>query len=142
MQGFFQRYLLLYRPLTSKLNDLLKEYDLSYSLWQIIFYVKKKGPSTLVTISNYYHIEKPSITRSVHRLEKKELMEQIPGKNRREKIIQLTSKGEVVYQSCRERITRLENQVLKDIPEEELLAAFHFIPQIRDNLLQERGKNR
>lgn len=140
MQGFFQQYLLLHRPLTSRLNELLGEYELSYSLWQIIFHVKNNGPSTLAAISNYFNIERPSVTRAVQRLEEKQLIKQIPGENKREKIIQLTTLGEEVYQTCRQKITALENTVMKEIPEEELHAAFQVIPKIRENMIHKEGK--
>jgi len=140
MQGFFQRYLLLYRPLTSKLNELLGEYELSYSLWQIIFHVKNNGPSTLAAISDYFNIERPSVTRAVQRLEEKQIIEQIPGRNKREKMIQLTELGEDVYLSCREQITTLENSVMKDIPKEELNAAYEVLPKIRENMILRAGE--
>ena len=69
MEGFFQRYLRLYRPLITSLNELLSAYELSYSLWEVVFYIKNNGPSTLVDIANHYNVEKPTITRRVHRLE-------------------------------------------------------------------------
>lgn len=140
MQGFFQRYLSVYRPLITKLNMLLGEYDLSYSLWQVIFFVKNNGPSTLVDISTHYNIEKPSITRSVHRLEEKLLVKQIPGKDRREKIIQLTDSGEEIYQACRAKITELEYSIMKDIPENLQEASFQIFPLIRENLNNKEGK--
>ena len=98
MEGFFQRYLSLYRPLITTLNELMSTYKLSYSLWQVIFYLKNNGPSTLVEISNQYNVEKPTITRRVHRLEELQMVKQIPGKDRREKVIQLTELGEEIYQ--------------------------------------------
>src|SRR5690625_7065241 len=110
---------IVYRLLTSKLNELLGEYELSYSLWQIIFHVKNNGPSTLAAISDYFNIERPSVTRTVQRLEEKQIIKQIPGKNKREKMIQLTELGDDVYLSCREQITALENSVMKDIPKED-----------------------
>ena len=140
MQGFFQRYLLLYRPLTSKLNELLGEYELSYSLWQIIFHVKNNGPSTLAAISDYFNIERPSVTRTVQRLEEKQIIKQIPGKNKREKMIQLTELGDDVYLSCREQITALENSVMKNIPKEELNAAYEVLPKIRENMILRAGE--
>jgi|SRR5690625_1602387 len=140
MQGFFQRYLLLYRPLTSKLNELLGEYELSYSLWQIIFHVKNNGPSTLAAISDYFNIERPSVTRAVQRLEEKQIIKQIPGRNKREKLIQLTELGEAVYQSCREQITALENSIMEDIPKEELNAAYEVLPKIRENMIYQAGE--
>lgn len=142
MQGFFQQYLLLYRPLTSKLNELLAEFELSYSLWQVIFYVKKNGPSRLASISAHFNIERPSVTRAVQRLEEKKLVEQIPGKDRREKSIQLTERGEEVYRACREKITDLEYSILQDIPEEAQQAAFDLFPKIRESLIaRKENKN-
>jgi len=139
MQGFFQRYLSLYRPLITKLNETLSGYDLTYSLWQVILYVKTNGSSTLVDISSYYNVEKPTITRAVQRLEKKLIVKVIPGKDRREKIIQLTELGEEVYQVCRQKITELEYSVMKGIPEDEQNTAFQILPRIRKNIINKEG---
>lgn len=139
MQGFFQRYLRLYRPLITKLNELLATYDLSYSLWQVIVYVKNNGPATLVDISTNYNVEKPTITRRVQRLEESQLVKQIASKDRREKIIQLTELGEEIYQACRKDITELENSVMEGIPWEEQVATFQVLPKIKDNIMN-RGE--
>ncbi|MCT8975661.1 MarR family transcriptional regulator [Clostridium sp. CX1] len=140
MQGFFQRFLTIYRPLISKLNELLGEYDLSYSLWQVIIYLKTNGPSSLVDISSHYNIEKPSVTRRVHTLEEKLIVKEIVTKNRREKIIQLTELGEEIYQLCREKITKLEYSVMKDIPFEEQVNIFEVLPKILENITKEKEK--
>ena len=139
MQGFFQRFISLYRPLISKLNDLLGNYDLSYSLWQVIIYLKNNGPSSLIDISNHYNIEKPSITRRVKSLEEKSIIEVISSRDKREKIIQLTQLGEEIYQICREKITQLEYDVMKSIPEDEQITVFETLPKIRDNIITERS---
>lgn len=140
MQGFFSCFMSVYRPLISKLNELLDEYDLSYSLWQVINYLKNNGPSSLVDISSYHNIEKPNITRRVQRLEERRLIDVLPGKDRREKIIKLTESGEALYQKCRKKITRLEYEVMEGIPKEEQLLAFEILPKIRDNILTEKEK--
>ncbi len=139
MEGFFQRYLSLYRTLITRLNELLSTYELSYSLWQVIFYIKNNGPSTLVDISNQYNVEKPTITRRVHRLEELQMVKQIPGKDRREKVIQLTEIGEQIYRECRTKITTLEISVMKGIAEEEQKIAFHILPKIQENILNCEG---
>lgn len=135
MQGFFHQFLHVYRPLTNKLNELLAEFELSYSLWQVIFYVERFGPSQLASISAYFHIERPSITRVVQRLEEKKIVEQIPGKDKREKTIQLTKYGEDIYHSCREKITELEYSALEGIPEEAKQSAFDSFSEMRKNLI-------
>lgn len=139
LEGFFQRYLSLYRSLITTLNELLSTYELSYSLWQVIFYIKNNGPSTLVDISNKYNVEKPTITRRVHRLEELQIVKQIPGKDRREKIIQLTELGETIYMECRKKINDLENSVMEGVTKEEQKAAFHILPKIQENLLNKEG---
>ncbi|MGV3487055.1 MAG: MarR family winged helix-turn-helix transcriptional regulator [Tuberibacillus sp.] len=138
MQGFFQRFITLYRPLVSELNEVLKQYDLSYSLWQVIFYLKNNGPSVLVDISNYYNVEKPTITRRVQRLEEMSIVMEIRGKDKREKLIQLTENGEMMYQACRQKITDLEYRVMEGIPMDEQIAAFRLLPKVKQNILKGR----
>ncbi|WP_338449863.1 MarR family transcriptional regulator [Niallia oryzisoli] len=136
MQGFFQSYLRLYRPLITTLNELMSSYQLSYSLWQVILYIKNNGPSTLVDISSYYNVEKPTITRRVHRLEELQIVKQIPGKDRREKVIQLTELGEKIYKEIRTKITDLEHQVMEGITAEEQMITFETLPKIQENIMK------
>ncbi|GAB4073721.1 transcriptional regulator SlyA [Barrientosiimonas marina] len=136
MQGFFQQFLRLYRPLTNKLNELLAEFGLSYSLWQVIFYIKNMGPSQLSSISAYFYIERPSVTRVVQQLEEKGLVEHVPGQDKRQKSIQLTEHGVAIYHACREKISELEHSMLADIPDETLQTAFDLFPEIRQNLIE------
>ena len=139
MEGFFQRYLRLYRPLITSLNELLSAYELSYSLWEVVFYIKNNGPSTLVDIANHYNVEKPTITRRVHRLEELQIVKQIAGQDRREKIIQLTELGEEVYKTCRKKITNLEIRVMEGIGKEEKEAVFHTLPKIQEKMINKEG---
>ncbi|WP_152655749.1 MarR family winged helix-turn-helix transcriptional regulator [Oceanobacillus sp. CFH 90083] len=139
MEGLFRQYISIHRLLMKQLNELLEKYQLSYSLWQVIVYLEDKGTSTLVDISNYYQVEKPSITRRVHRLQDYGLIKEVPSTNRREKIIGLTSEGKRVYQVCRKEITTLEHGVSKGLTEEEQQAAFQFLMKIQDNIQSKEG---
>ncbi|WHY01790.1 MarR family transcriptional regulator [Neobacillus sp. DY30] len=139
MEGFFQRYLSLYRPLITRLNELMSTFDLSYSLWQVIFYIKHNGPSTLIDIANQYNVEKPTITRRVQRLEELHMVIQIPGIDKREKVIQLTELGEEIYQACRKKITDLENSVMDGVDKDNQLIMFKTIPKIKENIIKGEG---
>lgn len=141
VQGFFRHYFSLHRVLISKMNELLAEYGLSYSLWTVIFYVKNHGTSTLVDIAHFYNVKKPVITRTVQSLEEKGIIRQIPGADKREKLIELTDAGEQVYQICRKLIDELEKAVMKTISEEEQAAIFESLPKIRANVLAMGGNN-
>ena len=139
MEGFFQKYFGLYRPLITKLNELLGSFGLSYSLWQVIFYLKKNGPATLVAISTHFLVEKPAITRRVYRLEELGLVMQIPGRDRREKVIQLTERGEAVYRECRLKITALEHNLLDCFPEEDVQTFFRILPELTKQVQHSEG---
>ena len=67
---------------------------------------------------------------------------QIPGQDRREKIIQLTELGEEIYQICRVKITEMEYRVMEGISEHEQNIAFEILPKIQSNLMnREDNKN-
>jgi MarR family transcriptional regulator, transcriptional regulator for hemolysin len=121
------------------MNELMSTYELSYSLWQVIFYIKNNGPSTLIDIANNYNVEKPTITRRVHRLEELKMVKQIPGMDRREKVIQLTEAGEEIYQVCRKKITALEKSVMAGIENDEQMITFQTLPKIRENIIRGEG---
>lgn len=139
MKYFFQQYIHLHRSIISKLNEILDEQDLSFSFWEVLFYVNRNGPSTLVEISNYYSIEKPSVTRRVHRLMDRGLIESVPTKDRREKKIQLTKLGDEVFMDCRRRITGFENEMMKVIPDHEQDLLFQILPKLQDYFDKDKG---
>ena len=140
MQGIFARLMTIHRPLISQLNMLLGEHDLSYSLWQVMYCIKAKGPSSLVEIASYYCIEKPGISRSVYQLEERFLVETIPSKDRREKVIRLSERGEELYNICRTEITKLEHSVMKDISNEAQQILFDTLPCIRERLVNSKER--
>jgi MarR family transcriptional regulator, transcriptional regulator for hemolysin len=117
----------------------MSAYELSYSLWQVIFHIKSNGPSTLVDIANKYNVEKPTITRRVQRLEDLQMVKQIPGLDKREKVIQLTELGEQIYQACRKKITELEISVMHGIANEEQMITFQTLPKIQENIMKGDG---
>jgi DNA-binding MarR family transcriptional regulator len=84
-------------------------------------------------------VEKPTITRRVQRLEDLQIVKQIPGMDKREKVIQLTELGEEIYQNCRKKITDLENRVMVGIANEEQMITFQTLPKIQDNIMRGGG---
>ncbi|AXI10943.1 MarR family transcriptional regulator [Oceanobacillus sp. 143] len=138
MEGYIQRFLTLYRPMITRLNELLDSYDITYSLWIVMYHLKHRGASTLVEIASHYEVEKPTITRRVQKVMELGLVEQISGKDKREKIIQLTDLGFSIYDNVRKDITALEFRIMDNIPEHERKIAYEIFPKIYNNLKQER----
>ncbi len=136
-QNFFHHFLLLYRPLNNVLNKKLEEYNLFTSQWSILFYINKYENITLVEIAKHLYVERPTITRAVLKLEELQYIEQIPGNNRREKRIQLTSLGQKVYDDIRKTMDVYQHQVLTGVSEEELKNMIQLMETIRLNIVEE-----
>ncbi|MFE0506257.1 MarR family winged helix-turn-helix transcriptional regulator [Peribacillus butanolivorans] len=117
--GFFHQNLQFSRSFTKKLNEQLAKVNLFHSQWLIIYYLNQYGCSTLVEISNYLDVEKPTVTRTVNRLEERKLIEQIPGKDKRERRIQLTESGERTYQEAKKVVEEFELQLMSGLAEED-----------------------
>ncbi|WP_085992973.1 MarR family winged helix-turn-helix transcriptional regulator [Oceanobacillus senegalensis] len=135
-QKFFHQLILLYRPFENQLNAQLKKHQLHRAQWTILYSLYNHGPATPVEISHYQGVEKPTITRTVHRLEELEYVERVSGKDKREKRIQLTQKGKKIYESVRVSINQLEREILKGISKEEQLETICIMEKIRNNILE------
>ncbi|RFU62532.1 MarR family winged helix-turn-helix transcriptional regulator [Peribacillus glennii] len=132
---------MLYRPFENRLNLELSKHNLYRAQWSILYYLANYGSATLVEISNYLGVEKPTVTRTVTRLEELGYVEHVPGKDRREKRMQLTEPGSKIYQDVRVTIDQFEQDILKGISEEEQLQAIRIMKEIRNNILQ-KGDNK
>jgi MarR family transcriptional regulator, transcriptional regulator for hemolysin len=133
---FFQQLTQLYRPFESKLNVELGKHQLYRAQWSILYYIVNFGSPTLVEISNYLGVEKPTVTRTINRLEELGYVENIPGKDKREKRMQLTDLGKKVYLEVRETVDEFEKEIIEGVSEKELLQAIQIMKTIRNNLIK------
>lgn len=113
---FFHHYLQVSRSFTKKLNEQLSQINMYHAQWTVIYYLYNSETATLVEISNYFNVEKPTITRTVNRLEELGFVEQIPGKDKRERRIQLTDLGIHMYEEGKKIVDEFERNLMKDIP--------------------------
>ena len=86
---FFQQN----RYLVNQLNDVLKQHGLFSSQWTVLFLLHQNGPMTLTAIWKYLDVEAPTVTRTVTRLETLGWVERVHGADKREKMIDLTTKA-------------------------------------------------
>ncbi|WP_319020750.1 MarR family winged helix-turn-helix transcriptional regulator [Bacillus sp. B1-b2] len=104
--------------------------------WTILFYLYEKSSATLVELSQYQGVEKPTITRTIQQLEKLGLVEQVLSKDKREKKMQLTEYGEKVYLEVRIAVDEFEERILQGLSEKEVEQTTDILSTIRNNLLQ------
>ncbi|MFF2754545.1 MarR family winged helix-turn-helix transcriptional regulator [Psychrobacillus sp. NPDC058041] len=133
---FFQQFIQLYRPFENHLNIQLAKHDLYRAQWTILFYLSNNGSATLVELSNYQGVEKPTITRTINRLEELGYVEQLSSQDKREKRMQLTLLGKNVYGNVRVTIDAYEQNILKGISDEDQLKVIQVMDKIRNNILE------
>ncbi|MRX54048.1 MarR family transcriptional regulator [Bacillus sp. HMSC76G11] len=133
-QKFFQQLLLLYRPFENRLNIELAKHDLYRAQWSVLHYLSYYGTATLVELADYQSVEKPTVTRTISRLEELGYVEHVPGKDKREKRMQLTDVGRKIYGDVRVTIDEYEQEILKGISEEEQLEVIRIMGDIRNNI--------
>lgn len=134
LQTFFHQQMQFSRSFTKKLNEVLAESGLYHSQWQIANYLKHNGPATLVEISNYLDVEKPTITRTVDRLAKRRLIAEIASQDKRERKIQLTEEGQKVYREARTAVDAFEQYLIEGISDADKETAIRTIQAIKAKL--------
>lgn len=128
--------MLLYRPFENRLNHALSKHHLYRAQWSIMYYLNNDASVTLVELSHYLGVEKPTVTRTIAKLEEMGYLEPVPTKDKREKRMQLTDTGRKVYQEVRATIDDFEQEILRGISEEEQLEGIRLMSEIRKNLMQ------
>ncbi len=131
---FFRLFLLLEKPITYKFDEVIGSFDLTMPQRKTMDFIEKSGACTLVEISHYLSIKNPSVTRMINCLEEKRFVEQVAGKDKREKRIRLTGRGKEVYAACRNALDEVERHLLNGISGEEQKTLLRALTAIRDNL--------
>ncbi|MCH1624574.1 MarR family winged helix-turn-helix transcriptional regulator [Fredinandcohnia quinoae] len=135
-QRFFHQLLQMYRPFENHLNIHLNKHQLHRAQWTILYYLSNFGSATLVELSTYQGVEKPTVTRTMNRLEEMGYVEHVPSKDKREKRMQLTVLGRKIYTDVRVTIDEYEDDILTGISEEEQLEMIRMMEKIRTSILK------
>ena len=130
----FHHFFQINRQLSKKLDRQLAPLGIYRSQWAIIFLLKEYGPITQAQICYYLSVEAPTITRTISRLEKADLVERKTGIDKREKLIQLTKKAENTYPTWKQEIEKFEARVLENIPKKEQQDILDILQKINNNL--------
>ncbi|TLS35395.1 MarR family winged helix-turn-helix transcriptional regulator [Pseudalkalibacillus caeni] len=127
---------MLYRPFENRLNIQLSKHNLHRAQWTIVYYLANFGSATLIELANYQGVEKPTITRTINSLEELGYVDHVPGKDKREKRMELTESGSELYKTVRRTIDQYEKEILEGISEEEQQETIRIMGEIRNNILK------
>lgn len=124
----------LSRNLTNKLNEELQAFGLYSAQWSVLYVLKTKQPLTQKELCDYLSVEAPPMTRTIQRLVKQGYVKQIPGKDKREKYIQLTETALSEYPKWEAAVFQANQSLLENFPEASQQELFNLIQHWQHHL--------
>lgn len=112
------------RAISKDLNQRFDPEGLYSSEWSIISVLRKRGTMTQAALAGYLNIEPPAISKTLLRLEEKNLIKRATGASRREKLVSLTDLSQERYQQWETIIESHHADLLRGIRAEDL---DHFV---------------
>jgi MarR family transcriptional regulator, transcriptional regulator for hemolysin len=103
----------LSRELSKHLNDSLEPFGLYSSQWAVLFVLKKEGTLTQRELCEYLAVEAPPMTRTIQRLARQGLIQQLSGEDKRKKYISLTEKANEEFQRWEAAVVQANRTLLK-----------------------------
>ncbi|ANU09011.1 MarR family transcriptional regulator [Planococcus antarcticus DSM 14505] len=100
-------------------NSGLKEFKLYSSQWSILFCLKQFGSMTQKEIWQYLNVEAPTVTRTIVRLEESGWILRREGKDKRERIVQLSLFAEQKIPEIENRILQTEERLVSHLSDKE-----------------------
>lgn len=107
------------RYLTTELNAKLNNHGLYHSQWSILYCLDQFGPMTQTAIWKYLHVEAPTVTRTLSRMEKSGWVRRITGTDKRERVIEMTEEAKRTYAELRLIMDEMEQKMVEDFSLEE-----------------------
>lgn len=110
--------------------------DITTEQWTVMACLWKEDKVTQQKLCDLTSKDKPSITRLIDNLEKRNLVTRVSDANdRRINLIHLTSKGEQLQTKAMESIQKIAEKALKNIEDTELDISKNVLKKIISNLL-------
>ena len=118
------------RQISKSFNERMAPSGLYAAQWTVIRYILKNGPSTQIAMSSYLGVEAPTMTRTINRLEKAGLIVRKEGKDRREKIINLTDLALSKIPNWEAEIDQFEAPLFESLTDSEVSIANKVLEKI------------
>ncbi|WP_050181904.1 MarR family winged helix-turn-helix transcriptional regulator [Domibacillus robiginosus] len=136
--GLFHTIHQLSRLLTKLVNETLQPFGLYSAQWAVLFVLKTKGAMPQSALCEYLAVEAPPMTRTIQRLAKQGYIRQVPGEDKRIKVIHLTEKAREAYPEWEQAVLSMNDRLLERVPEEQRtlvqLALYDWLGKLKGDL--------
>jgi len=119
------------RSISQQLNEVLKPFALFHSQWTILYLLQRRGAMTLTDIWQHLHVEAPTVTRTVNRLEELGWIERQQGDDKRAKIIALTTRADEKLPAVIEAVKQYETRISQHLCADEQQQLLHLLQKMK-----------
>lgn len=139
---FFNSFIELYRPYIKATKPILDHFDLHSGQWLVLKDIAKQQPTTLVQISKRRFIEKPTTRQFIKALSEKGLLTITPGHDKREKVLNLSPEGDVLYQQINDEVSRIQIDLLAhaSINEKQMEQVINMMASLHQIFMEEDNR--
>ena len=102
-----------------EVNEALREFNLYSAQWSILFCLNQFGSMTQTAINQYLNVEAPTVTRTLVKLENRQLIARKEGQDKRERIVHLTDSAKQLIPQIEKRVEELEQKMLQELTVDE-----------------------
>ena len=118
-----------------RLDERLKHADLTQARWLALLHLSRTGPMSQRELAELLSVEGPTLVRVLDKLEQQGLVERrASGEDRRVKLIHLAQAAHPVLDEITSISTGLRNELLAQVADDELRAAWKVLKEIGDRL--------
>lgn len=103
-----------------EVNEALKDYGLYSAQWSILFCLNRFGIMTQTEIWQYLNVEAPTVTRTLVKLEQRNFIIRKEGKDKRERIVELTDEAKSLIPKIEGKIAEVEGRLLQSLSDDEV----------------------
>lgn len=126
------------RAFSKTLNNEIYTADVYSSEWSVLKMVKEHDMISQLELSNMLNVEPAAISKTIKKMEEKNLVERKRLQGKREKYIFLTNHALEIYDFLQEKVSQHRIKALKGLTQEERFALFKLMRRIYDNTLSEK----
>ncbi|MBM7699797.1 MarR family winged helix-turn-helix transcriptional regulator [Kurthia huakuii] len=119
------------RSISQQLNEVLKPFELFHSQWTILYLLQRQGAMTLTDIWQQLHVEAPTVTRTVNRLEVLGWVERRQGADQRAKIIALTAWADEKLPAVAAAVKQYEMRISQHLCADEQQQLLHLLQKMK-----------
>ncbi|MBT0879417.1 MULTISPECIES: MarR family transcriptional regulator [unclassified Campylobacter] len=131
---FFKKITYANRKIISKVNEILKPFNINATDWRVFYYLSSTKSASLSEICEFYQMDKAIASRICKKLEKANYLEISSSNDKREKIISLSLKGKELFFDANILISNYEKQICDDLDYAEFGLFINMLDKINKKL--------